>query len=192
MFRLSVILLALAQLPASPDPKPVPITGTVVDGSGSPVPFADVWLAEAMSPDEGRRFGIELWWSATTRPDEGSTPVSDHISADAVGRFTFRVPAEVVARRSPQPLGDLGGCCRKRCSPRLAAPAAHPPGRRSAGPHRAVRTARTDLTILSPDGKPVAGARVTPIRADDLPIRKRLTSRWRLRPTLRVERSSPA
>jgi protocatechuate 3,4-dioxygenase beta subunit len=171
----ALVLLALAQLPQSADLKPVPIAGTVVDGSGYPVAFADVWLAEATSPDEGRRFGIELWWSPTTRPDEGSTPVSDHISADAAGRFTFRVPAYAVARRSPLPLAVWAASAGKEARlgwqrlPRIVL-AGDPPVRVVLG-----APARTELTILSPDGKPVAGARVTPIRAGELPIRKRLT-----------------
>ncbi len=31
----ALILVALVQLPPSADPKPIPITGTVVDGSGA-------------------------------------------------------------------------------------------------------------------------------------------------------------
>ncbi len=118
---------------------------------------------------------MELWWLTTTRPDEGSTTVSDHLSTDAAGRFTFRVPADAVARRSPRPLAVWAATSGAGIPPRLAAPTAHRPGRRSAGSHRVGRAGRTDLTILSPDGKPVAGARVTPIRAGGLPIRPRLT-----------------
>ncbi len=171
----TLVFLALVQLPPSADPKPVPITGIVVDRSGSPVAFADVWLAEAMSPEEGRQVGIELWWSPTTRPNEGRTPVSDHISADAAGRFTFLVPADAVAQRSPRPLAIWAAAAGKDARlgwlrlPRIVL-ANDPPVRIVFG-----APARTDLTILSPDGKPVAGARVTPIRAGDLPIRKRLT-----------------
>jgi hypothetical protein len=170
----ALVFVALAQLPASPDPKPVPVTGIVVDGSGQPCAFADVWLSEAIGPDEGRRFGMELWWARDIRSDEGSTPFSDHISADAAGRFTFRIPADAIARRSPVPLVVWAGVAGKgvlgwRRLPRIVL-AGDPPVRIVLG-----APARTELTILSPDRKPVAGARVTPVRAVDLPIRKRLT-----------------
>ncbi len=111
----------------------------------------------------------------TTRPDEGSTPVPDHISADADGRFTFRVPADAVARRSPVPLAVWAAVAGKEVRlgwqrlPRIVLPG-DPPIRIVLG-----EPARTELTVLSPDGKPIAGARVTPIRAGELPIRKRLT-----------------
>jgi protocatechuate 3,4-dioxygenase beta subunit len=165
---------ALAQLPASPDPKPVPITVAVVDGSGAPAAHADVWLAEALSPEESRRSGIEAWWS-TIRPDEGSTPVSDHAPADAGGRCTFRIPAVAVARRSPLPLAVWAATAGKearlgwRRLPRIVLPGDPPVPIVLGAP------ARTDLTILGPEGKPVAGARVTPIRAGGLPIPRRLT-----------------
>lgn len=94
---------ALAQLPASPDPKPIPIRVAVVDASGTPAAHADVWLAEPLGPEESRRSGIDSWW-ATSRPGETRTTVSDHATADAEGRVTFRVPADAVARRSPPPL----------------------------------------------------------------------------------------
>ena len=54
--------LVMVELPASPDPKPIPIRGLVVDGLASdrPVAGADVWLAEIQLPGGGRRSGIEL------------------------------------------------------------------------------------------------------------------------------------
>ena len=67
---------ALAQLPASPDPKPMPITGVVVDESDRPVANADVWLAEALPPDEGRRAGMELWYVSLTGPGDGAPPIA--------------------------------------------------------------------------------------------------------------------
>ena len=158
----TLVLLALVQLPPSADPKPVPITGIVVDGSGRPVAFADVWLAEAISPDEGRRFGIELWWSPTTRPNEGATPSS------TTSRPMPRADSRSASRptpsrgRSPRPLAVWAAAAGKDARlgwqrlPRIVL-ADDPPVRiELAAP------ARTDLTILSPDGKPVAGARVTP------------------------------
>jgi protocatechuate 3,4-dioxygenase beta subunit len=172
----SLVLLALAQLPPSADPKPITVAGTVVDGSGAPVAVADVWMGEAIIPDDGRRSGMEVWWSATSRPEEGSTPVSDHIATDAAGRFTFRVPAEVVARRSPTPL-VLWAAARGKDArlgwlrlPRIVSPDDRPVRIALGAP------ARTELTILGPDGKPAAGARVAPIRTGDLAIPARLAS----------------
>ncbi len=70
----ALLLIALAtapaQLPASADTKPVPITGVVVDESDRPVANADVWLAEARPPEEGRRAGMELWYISLTGPCE--------------------------------------------------------------------------------------------------------------------------
>ncbi len=95
---------ALAQLPPSPDPKPVPINGTVVDGSGAPVANADVWLAEAIAPADGRRTGSELLDPDLTKQADGTTPALAHTRADAAGRFALEVPAEAAARRSPTPM----------------------------------------------------------------------------------------
>ena len=41
------------------DFKPVPVSGVVVEPSGRSVSGADVWLVDALSADEDRRFGME-------------------------------------------------------------------------------------------------------------------------------------
>jgi hypothetical protein len=166
----TLIIVALAQLPTSPDPKPVPVSGIVVDGSGQPTANADVWLAEALSLDEGHRFGMELWWSRLTQPHEGSTPVLVHARTDAAGRFTIDIPAEAVARRSPVPMAiwaaDTGKGARVAWHrlPRIVL-ADDPPVRIELGP-----AARAEIAVLGPDRNPIAGARVIPIRAGGIPI----------------------
>lgn len=166
----ALVLVALAQLPASPDPKPVPVSGIVVDGSGQPAANADVWLAEALSLDEAHRFGMELWWSTLTQPHEGSTPVLVHARTDAAGRFTIDIPAEVVARRSPVPMviwaADTGKGARVAWHrlPRIAL-ADDPPVRIELGP-----AARAEIAVLGPDRNPIAGARVIPFCADEIPV----------------------
>ncbi|MGO9920301.1 MAG: hypothetical protein ACLQIB_37120, partial [Isosphaeraceae bacterium] len=49
--------VALSAVSTSADPKPVPITGIVVETSGRPATGADVWIVDALTADEGRRFG---------------------------------------------------------------------------------------------------------------------------------------
>src|ERR1700751_5239689 len=101
MNPIASILLALtstlAELPSSPDPKPMPVIGIVVDDSGRPVSEAEVWLAEALPPDLGRRFGVELWWAALRGPAGGALPILVHARTGADGRFALELPAEAVA-----------------------------------------------------------------------------------------------
>ncbi len=170
MMLAAFVFVALAQLPASPDPKPVPVAGIVVDSDGRPCVDVDVWLAEAIGPDEGHRFGMELWWAAVTRSDQGTAPVLVHARTDAAGRFTIDIPAEAVARRSPVPMAiwaaDTGKDARiaRYRLPRIVL-ADDPPIRIELGP-----AAHAEITVLGPDGKPVAAARVVPVRAGELPI----------------------
>ena len=91
-------ILMLVQLPPSPDPKPLPIAGIVVDASDHPVPGAEVWLAEAVPPAEGRRSGTELLAPVPAGPVAGESPALGHARTDAAGRFTVEMPAAVVAR----------------------------------------------------------------------------------------------
>jgi hypothetical protein len=178
MFLTALILLAAGQLPVSPDPKPMPISGVVVDNSGprpgQSVANADVWLAEAYAPDEGRRSGMELWWTGLTPASEGRTGVLVRARTDASGGFTLLVPAEVVAQRSPPPLAlwALAPGPERRVTvrhlPRIVL-ADDPPARLEMGP-----VVRAELTILGPDQKPVAAATVVPTRAGEIPIPKPL------------------
>ncbi len=170
MLRLSLTIMALAQLPASPDPKPVPIVGTVVDGSGAPVAHANVWLAEATNPDEGRQVGVELFYAPLTGPSEGAPSILVHTRTDAAGRFTLEVPAEVVARRTPPALAVWAAAVGKGARvawhrlPRIVLPD-DPPGRIEFG-----APGQTPIHVLGPDDKAIAGAKVIPIRAGDVLI----------------------
>ncbi|MGP0063617.1 MAG: carboxypeptidase regulatory-like domain-containing protein [Isosphaeraceae bacterium] len=166
----TLMAIALAQLPASPDPRPIPVAGIVVDGAGRPATDVDVWLAQALDPDEGHRFGMELWWSTLTRSSEGTARVLVHARPDADGRFTIDIPAEAVARRSPVPMAIWAKSSGKDTRvawhrlPRIVL-ADDPPVRIELGP-----AAQAEVVVLGPDGKPVAGARVVPIRAGEVPI----------------------
>ncbi|HZW32910.1 MAG TPA: hypothetical protein VFF52_19500, partial [Isosphaeraceae bacterium] len=170
MLRLWLSIMVLAQLPASPDPKPIPMTGAVVDHSGHPVAGADVWLAEAIAVDEGRRAGMELWWSMNTKPHEGTAPIQVHARTEVTGRFTLELPVEAVARRSPPALAiwaaSAGPNARVafRSLPRVVL-TDDPPVRIVLGP-----SAHAAITVLAPDQKPVAGARVIPIQAGATPV----------------------
>lgn len=97
-------LLALAQLPPSPDPKSMPVAGVLHDASGAAGADADVWLAQAIAPADGRRSGTELLGPVASMPASGMPPTLAHAHTDAAGRFGLDVPAEIVARRSPVPI----------------------------------------------------------------------------------------
>ena len=159
--------LALAQLSPSPDPKPVAIVGTVVDGSGRPAANVDIWLADAIRPDEGRQFGKRCGARSFTDPGEGAPPILVHARSDAAGRFGLEIPAEVVARRTPPPMSVWAvtvGEGTRVASHRLPRVVLHddPPIRLELG-----SPGQTPIRLFGPDGKPVAGARVIPIRAAD-------------------------
>ena len=162
---------ALAQLPASADPRPVPITGVVVDESGRPVANADVWLAEALPPDEGRRVGVELWYISLTGPGDGAPPIAR--PRPERRRRAIRAGATGRGRRAAVAAADgrLGGGHRPgearvafRRLPRIVL-ADDPPVRIALGPPVHAR-----VTVLTPDRKPAAGARVVPTRAGEVPI----------------------
>jgi hypothetical protein len=77
--------VTLSAIPTSADPKPVPITGIVVETSGRPAAGADVWLVNALTADEGRRFGMEVIWASRAKPSEGTSSVLVHASTDTAG-----------------------------------------------------------------------------------------------------------
>ena len=140
---------ALAQLPASPDPKPVPITGIVVDDSGRPVANADVWLAEAIPPDEGRRFGMELWYVVPHRPGRGGA--ADPRPRPERRRRAIRARGPGRGRRAAVAAADgrLGGgrLARRPASPSAACPASSWPTTRPSG-SRSAAPAHAELTVL--------------------------------------------
>ena len=60
---LATVLLSVivpAQLAPSPDPKPLPVSGMVVDTAGKPVAGAEIWLADGIAPRDHRVFGDEM------------------------------------------------------------------------------------------------------------------------------------
>lgn len=161
---------ALAQLPASPDPKPIPVAGTVVDASDRPVAGAEVWLAEAVPPAEDRRSGTELLAPAPVGPLAGESLPLVHARTDADGRFAVEIPAEVVARSSPPALAIWAAALGQ--GPRVAwhrlprvVLAGDPPVRIALGV-----PSMCERRIVGPDRRPVAGARVIPARAGELII----------------------
>jgi protocatechuate 3,4-dioxygenase beta subunit len=191
---LTLLTLASAQLPPSPDPGPIPIAGVVVDAASRPMADVDVWLAEALPPEDLRRAGRDLSWSALLGLGEDATPLLVHARTDARGRFALDAPAEAVARRSPTPLAvwAAAGPVVVQASPpapgagqRPAPPARvafrrlprivladDPPVRLELGP-----PARAEITLLAPGGKPVAGARVLPARVEETPVPEPLRRR---------------
>jgi protocatechuate 3,4-dioxygenase beta subunit len=170
MLGLSLTIMVLAQLPPSTDPKPMPITGVVVDHSGQPVAGADVWLSEANAAGEGRRAGRELGWWADRKVDEETAPILGHARTEATGRFTLELPAEAVARRSPPALviwaATAGQAPRVafRRLPRVVLADDSPVRIEPSPPVHAA------ITVRTPDQKPVAGARVLPSRVGATPI----------------------
>ena len=164
--------LVMVELPASPDPKPIPIRGLVVDGLAldRPVAGADVWLAEIQLPGDGRRSGMELWWTYVTKPDEGTTPILVHTQTNAVGQFTLDVPAEAVARRSPFPLAVWTALGWPGNAYHLSSPTESCAGRRPAARACSALISTDGNYLLGPDHNPVASARVTPARFADITI----------------------
>src|ERR1700728_2360537 len=100
---IALVLWCVAPPPAqtTADAKPVPVTGVVVGSSGQPVSGADVWIVDALTADEDRRFGMELIWSSRTKASEGTIPVVVHGRTDSAGRFTLELSSEIIARRVP-------------------------------------------------------------------------------------------
>ena len=71
---LASIALA-AQLTPSPDPRPIPIAGVIVDPAGKPAPDVAVWLIDGISPRAFRRFGDELSLEPFAEPGAGLPPI---------------------------------------------------------------------------------------------------------------------
>ena len=62
------------ELAPSPDPRPLPMSGMVVDSTGKPVAGAEVWLADGIAPRDHRLFGDEMYLEplARTGPRSGA------------------------------------------------------------------------------------------------------------------------
>ena len=172
---LPLLLCAMAELPASPDVRPIPVTGVVVDAAGRPLRDAEIWLTRATRVEEDRKSGLELSWSAMQAEDE-EPPVHVVTRTDAEGRFRLEVPVDFAARSGPVALavwaihGD--GAVAVEHLPRILR-SDDPPLRLSVGP-----ATRTELTLAGPDGQPIADARVVPSRVMEMPVPDALGRRF--------------
>ncbi len=162
--------VALSAAPTSADPKPVPITGIVVEPSGRLATGADVWLVDALTADEGRRFGMELVWSSQANPSEGTIPVLVHGRTDAAGRFTLELSPEVVARRVPPVLAIWTATT--GADPRIASQLLLRIGGAGEPPLRLEPAApsRIQIIVLDAAQRPLTQARIIPSRASDIPV----------------------
>lgn len=172
---LALLLGVMAELPPSSDGRPIPVTGVVVDSSGRSLRDAEVWMTRATRVEEDRKSGLELSWSAMQAENE-ETPVYVVTRTDAEGRFRLEVPVDLAARSGPVALavwaiqGD--GAFAVEHLPRILR-SDDPPLRLSVGP-----AARTELTLASPDGQPIAEARVVPSRVMEMPVPDALGRRF--------------
>jgi hypothetical protein len=160
---------ALAQLAPSPDARPVPLSGLVVDASGKSIGGVDLWLARAARPEDDPRSGMELFWRGRAFTDDHeATSAFAHATTDAEGRFRLEIPTEIAARPAPVSLVvwavSPGSRIYSRRLPRVPRPD-DPPIRLTFGP-----ATRTELTIFGPDGQALAGAKVVPSRIQEMPI----------------------
>ncbi len=167
-FTLFFSIAISAQLAPSADPRPIPITGVVVDPAGKPAADVAVWLIDGLSPRAFRRFGDEFFLEPYTRRGEGLPPVRLQTRTDPGGKFALDLPAEFAACRWQSPLalvaikpGLRAGLRRLHVPPSLE--------------HSAVKMvleapAGTEIQVLDPEGKPVAGTNVFPSALDDVPI----------------------
>ncbi len=167
---LATVLLSVivpAQLAPSPDPRPLPVSGTVVDTAGKPVAGVEVWLADGIAPRDHRVFGDEIRLEPFTDPGEGLKPVLVHATADRDGKFSVEAPVSYTARRwrSPLVLFAKSGAARAiRRLPTVLGPDQFPVTitLKAAPP--------TELTVVDPQGNPVVGARVLPLTVNDVPV----------------------
>ena len=128
------LMFALAQLPSSPDVRPIPVSGVVVDAAGAPARDAEVWLIRANRPEEDRKSGMTLSWASQVDEDdqERDSRTCRHGRGGAI-------PARA-ARRDRGPArsgvaGRLGDPSRR--GRRLAPAAQGDPARRPAAAFRA-------------------------------------------------------
>ena len=125
------ILTALAQLTPSPDVRPIPISGVVIDESGQPVKDAEVWLTRANRTEDDRKSGMELSWM-TLSPSEEESVHLDHTRTDAQGQFRLEMPIEIAARPDPIAVAVWATHLDRRAATTTAPPGR--PARRSHGP----------------------------------------------------------
>ena len=137
LLAVSCVMAALAQLPASPDVRPIPVSGVVVDAAGAPARDAEIWLIRANRPEEDRKSGMALSW-ARQLVEDGQDRMLAHARTDASGRFRLDVPGEIAAR--PDPVSLAVWATHRGEAAAVDAPAAGGPARRpaaDAGPRHA-------------------------------------------------------
>ena len=137
MIGIAFLLIALAQAPAGP----ATLSGQLVDAAGRPA------------------IGVEVLLSGMG-PIGGGRPVLARARSDREGRFRIDVPAATDPRRARLMIALWAYTPKDGLTGQAFSPSAFPaPGSvqlKLGGPvHTAVR-------VVGPDGKPVAGARVTP------------------------------
>lgn len=156
------------QLAPSADPRPIPISGVVLDAAGKPAAEVDVWLIDALTPDAFRLCGDEVGREPFGEANWGLPPVVLSTRTDATGRFSLQVPAGFAARRWQCPLALVvfkagTGIITNRLSAPLSAE--YPDVRLTLAP-----AVEGKVLIVDPQGKPVAGAEVVPRVLDDMPV----------------------
>ncbi len=179
---LSYVLLLTP--PASTDSKPFVISGVVIERSEQPAAGADIWLVEAITADQDRRFGLEVIWSSRAKPSEGTIPVLVHGPRRRRGSIQPRAAAGS-CRAAHAPTGVVIWAATTGRHPRLASRllpriglAAEPPVRLRAGPAARYRDHRAGSC-----SKPTRPGqdRSKPARAT-FPFRNRWASPFRPQP----------
>src|SRR3954469_10659977 len=97
-------LIVPALLAPSPDPRPLPISGVVVDSTGKPVAGAEVWLADGIASHDHRLFGDGMYLEPLADPGQGLAPVLVHAKTDEAGKFSVEAPVSYTERRWRNPL----------------------------------------------------------------------------------------
>ncbi len=164
---LALLICVMAELPASSDVSPIPVTGAVVDKAGRPVPDAKIWLTRATRGEEDRRSGMSLYWSARTGESE-ETPIALVTRTAADGHFRLEIPAAIAARPDPVALAVWAVHGRDDVAvvrlPTIVR-SDDPPLRLRLGP-----SVQTELALTDPDGQPLTEAKVVPTRVREIPV----------------------
>ncbi|WP_165226505.1 carboxypeptidase regulatory-like domain-containing protein [Aquisphaera insulae] len=154
----------------SADVGPIPIVGTVVDAAGKPVAGAELWLTRAARVADERRSGMALnWYNLRIREDE--TPqVLARVKADGAGKFRLEIPAAIAALSDPVGLAVWAthpghGAGLRRLPMPIESTGISAPISLALGP-----PSKDELVFRDPRGKPLAGAKVVPSVASQVPI----------------------
>ncbi len=157
-----------AQLAPSADPRPVPVSGIVLDSAGKPAAGVTVWLIDGLPAEAFRWFGDELRVAPYAGPGVGLPRIRVETRTDASGRFALEVPASFIARRWQNPLVLLA---HQPGTPLAIHRLPGPLGQDPAPVDLPLQAGEgTALRVLAPAGTPVAGAIVEPRDLDDVPL----------------------